>query len=245
MLEIIPAIDLIEGKCVRLTRGDFATKIIYSDKPLEVAKKFEAAGLRRLHIVDLDGARTGKISNLTVLEKIAARTKMELDFGGGVETSEDARTIFEAGAKWVGIGSIAVKSPEIFAGLLDEFGGERILLSADVRERRIAVNAWKHTTEIRLDDFLNEWTRRGARQILCTDVNRDGLLQGAAVELYRHIRAEFPETRLIASGGVRSVNDFDELEKAGCVGAVVGKAIYENLITLAEIENYLKDADWF
>lgn len=243
MLEIIPAIDLIDGKCVRLTRGDFATPKIYNDNPLEVAKKFEAAGLRRLHIVDLDGAKNGKIANLSILEKIATGTTMEIDFGGGVKTPEDVRAIFNAGAKLAGIGSLAVKSPEVFASLLDEFGNSRILLSADVRLRKIAINAWEYTTEINLDDFLNKWSRRrGIRQILCTDISRDGTLEGAAVELYQQIHAVFPEIYLIASGGICSVEDFDKLKVAGCAAAIVGKAIYENRITLAEIENYQKKA---
>lgn len=239
MIEIIPAIDLIDGKCVRLTQGDFAEKKIYNENPLEVAKQFEAIGLRRLHVVDLDGAKSGKVTNLPVLEKIAANTDLQIDFGGGVKTSEDVNNIFNAGAKFVSVGSIAVKEPLKFESWLNEFGGERILLGADVRDNKIAINGWQTTTETDLFEFLADWLNKGVRQVFCTDISRDGLLQGAATQLYSEIHQRLPQLHLIASGGVSRIEDFDELEKAGCAGVIVGKAIYENRISLVEIESKL------
>lgn len=235
MFEIIPAIDLIDGKCVRLKAGDFAAKTVYSENPLEVAKQFEDAGLKRLHVVDLDGARIGKIQNLMVLETIAANTDLIIDFGGGVKTRADAVSVFNAGAQILTVGSIAVKEPETFAAWLDEFGGERILLGADARDNKIAINGWQTATEIEIIAFLQSWFERGARQVFCTDIARDGLLQGAATELYSRIKRALPELKLIASGGVGSIEDFAKLEKAGCDGAIVGKAFYENKISLRQL----------
>lgn len=242
MLEVIPAIDLIEGKAVRLRQGDFAQKTIYGENPLAIARQFEAAGLQRLHLVDLDGARTGKITNLAVLELIAARTNLTIDFGGGVKTSADARSVFDAGAKILTVGSLAAKEPETFETWLKEFGAENVLLGADVKNGKIAVNGWQTTTEIEILPFLQFWFAKGVRQVFCTDVSRDGLLEGAAVDLYRQIHGELPEIYLIASGGVSSIDDFDELENAGCSAAIVGKAIYENKISLAEISQYHRNS---
>lgn len=242
MLEIIPAIDLIEGKAVRLRQGDFAQKTVYSDNPLETAKQFAAAGLRRLHLVDLDGARTGKIANLAVLELIAANTDLIVDFGGGVKTKTDANAVFNAGASILTIGSLAIKEAETFESWLEEFGSERILLGADVKNGKLAINGWQTTTEIEIMQFLRFWFAKGVRQVFCTDVSKDGLLAGAATELYRQIHLKLPEINLIASGGVSSINDFPELEKAGCSAAIVGKAIYENKISLKEISQYLRNS---
>jgi phosphoribosylformimino-5-aminoimidazole carboxamide ribotide isomerase len=241
MIEIIPAIDVIEGKCVRLTQGDFAEKKIYNDNPLEVAKEFEAVGLRRLHIVDLDGAKNGKVTNLPVLEKIAANTDLQIDFGGGVKNLEDVQRIFDTGAKFVSVGSVAVKEPDKFQSWLNKFGGEKILLGADVKNRKIAINGWQTATEIDLFEFLQHWQVSGVKQVFCTDISKDGLLQGAATKLYQEIKQNLPELHLIASGGVSKIEDFSELEAAGCQGVIVGKAIYEGRISLEEIRSYLKN----
>ncbi|MEP6924911.1 MAG: 1-(5-phosphoribosyl)-5-[(5-phosphoribosylamino)methylideneamino]imidazole-4-carboxamide isomerase [Pyrinomonadaceae bacterium] len=242
MIEIIPAIDLIEGRAVRLRQGDFARKTVYSEKPFELAQQFEDVGLQRLHIVDLDGARTGKISNLAVLELIAANTNLTIDFGGGVKTRDDAVSVFNAGAKILTIGSVAVKEPELFESWLAEFGDDRILLGADVKNGKIFINGWQTTTDVELVLFLRGWLEKGVRQVFCTDISRDGLLEGAASALYQEIHTELPEIYLIASGGIASIDDLDELEKSGCRAAIIGKAIYENKISLSEIETYLKNA---
>lgn len=242
MIEIIPAIDLIEGHAVRLQQGDFALKTVYHKNPVEAAKQFESIGLRRLHVVDLDGARNGKITNLKVLEQIAAQTNLIVDFGGGIKTRADAVSVFNAGAKILTVGSQAVEEPEVFQSWLEEFGGERILLGADVKNGKLAINGWQTSTDIDLIAFLRKWFERGAQQIFCTDINRDGLLRGTATNLYQQISYELSALYLVASGGVGQLNDFYELEKSGCQAVIVGKAIYEGKITLTEIANYLKNA---
>ncbi len=230
MIEIIPAIDLIDGKCVRLSQGDFAQKKIYSENPLETAKEFEAVGLKRLHIVDLDGAKNGKVANLKILETIARNTNLEIDFGGGIKTDEDINSVFDAGAKMASIGSVAVKNAEKFFDWLAKFGGEKILLGADVRDEKLAINGWQTATEIEILPFLQEYFSKGVTQTFVTDISKDGLLQGSANELYKKILREIPDIKLIASGGVSKIEDIDELEKIGCAGVIVGKAIYEGKI---------------
>jgi len=236
MIEIIPAIDLIDGKCVRLLQGDFAQKKIYSENPLEVAERFESAGLKRLHIVDLDGAKRGKIANLKILETIARRTNLTIDFGGGIKTDEDVQSVFDAGAQMAGIGSIAVKDSEKFFAWLEQYGGERILLGADVRGDKLAINGWQTTTEIEILPFLTNYFARGVRQVFVTDISKDGLLRGPSNELYARILTGLPDLKLIASGGVSRLEDIEELEKIGCAGAIVGKAIYEGRIKLEEFK---------
>lgn len=236
MIEIIPAIDVIEGKAVRLAQGDFSQKTVYGENPLEIARQFEEVGVRRLHIVDLDGARNGKVTNLAVLEKIAANTDLIVDFGGGIKTRKDVQAVFDAGAKLISVGSIAVKTPEVLENFIAEFGGDKILLGADVRDKKIAINGWQTATEIELISFLREWFTKGVRQAFCTDIAKDGLLQGASTEIYAEIRRALPDLKLIASGGVSRIEDFDALEKAGCSAAIVGKAIYEGKITLEELK---------
>lgn len=240
MIEIIPAIDLIDGKAVRLSQGDFARKTIYHENPLVVAKEFEAIGVKRLHVVDLDGARNGRITNLPVLESIAAETNLTIDFGGGIKSLKDAQDVLNAGGKMIGVGSMAVKSPGVFEDLIEKIGAENILLGADVKNGKIAVNGWQTETGIELIEFLENWFAKGVRQVFCTDISRDGLLQGAATELYRKIHNQFPKLNLIASGGVSSVSDFDSLEKAGCRGVIVGKAIYEGRISLSDLQSFLQ-----
>lgn len=235
MIEIIPAIDLIDGKCVRLSQGDFAQKKIYSENPLEVAKIFEDVGLKRLHVVDLDGAKNGKVTNLKVLEMIASNTDLIIDFGGGIKTDEDINSVFNAGAKMAGIGSVAVKNAEKFFEWLKTFGSKRILLGADVKGKNLAINGWQTETEIEILPFLENYFAKGVNQTFVTDISKDGLLQGSSNELYTEILHEIPEIKLIASGGVSRVEDIDELEKIGCVGVIIGKAIYEGRIKLESL----------
>ena len=241
MIEIIPAIDLIDGKCVRLSQGDFAQKKVYDESPLAVAEAFEAAGLKRLHIVDLDGAKQGKIANLKVLESIARRTNLTIDFGGGIKTGADIKSVFDAGAAMAGIGSVAVKDAEKFFAWLEQYGGERILLGADVKADKLAIDGWQTETEIEILPFLTDYFTRGVQQIFVTDIVKDGLLQGTAIELYAKILTALPGLKLIASGGVSRLEDIRKLERIGCAGAIVGKAIYEGKIKLAEFAEFLKD----
>jgi phosphoribosylformimino-5-aminoimidazole carboxamide ribotide isomerase len=240
MIEIIPAIDIIEAKCVRLTYGDFSRKTVYSDDPLEIAKRFESIGLRRLHMVDLEGAKRGNPANLAVLERIAAGTSLTIDFGGGVKTETDLQSIFAAGAAIANIGSLAVKEPDTFVEWLDKFGRDRILLGADCRNEKIAVNGWQTDTEVSVFDFLEGMNSRGVRSAFVTDIGRDGAMSGPSVDLYERIMAELPALELIASGGVSSIRDVEELDRIGCRGVIVGKAIYEGRITEEELARYAR-----
>lgn len=235
MIEIIPAIDLIDGKCVRLAQGDFARKKIYSESPLEAAKMFEDAGLKRLHIVDLDGAKCGKVTNLKVLETIAARTNLTIDFGGGIKTDEDIRAVFDAGARLAGIGSVAVKNAEKFFAWLEKYGSEKILLGADVKGKTLAINGWQTETDIEISAFLKAYFAKGGAHAFVTDISKDGLLKGAANALYAEILREIPRLNLIASGGVSKFEDICELENLGCSGVIIGKAFYEGKIKLKEL----------
>ena len=238
-MEIIPAIDIIDGKCVRLTQGDYSQKTIYNENPLEVALEFESIGIKRLHLVDLDGAKAGKVINYKVLEKIANKTKFIIDFGGGIKTDTDIHTVFEAGAKMATIGSIAVKNKELFFSWLVKYGAEKILLGADVKNEKIAINGWLETTDILISDFIKENNSKGVNTIFCTDISKDGLLQGPALDLYKKILLEFPKLNLIASGGVANMNDLDQLKEIGCSGAIVGKAIYEGRIKLNDLKKFI------
>lgn len=239
MIEIIPAIDIIEGKCVRLSQGDYAQKKIYNEKPLEVAKQFEDTGIKRLHLVDLDGAKQGKIINLNVLEQISSNTKLIIDFGGGIKTTEDAQKIFEAGAQLISVGTVAVKNPTLFQEWLRKFSPENILLGADVKKEQIVVNGWTENTSICIFDFIRAHVSIGVKNIFCTDVSLDGMLQGPALSLYNKVLKEFPSINLIASGGVSSLEHILQLEKAGCSGVIIGKAIYEGKINLSELKPIL------
>ncbi|MHA4809843.1 1-(5-phosphoribosyl)-5-[(5-phosphoribosylamino)methylideneamino]imidazole-4-carboxamide isomerase [Flavitalea flava] len=234
-MEIIPAIDIIEGKCVRLTQGDYSQKKIYNERPLEVAKEFEDAGLRRLHLVDLDGAKAGSVKNWKVLESIAGKTKMVIDFGGGIKTEKDVKVVLNSGAAFATLGSIAVKNGELFVSWLQEYGAERFLLGADVKEEKIAVGGWLETTDRWIYDFIEEYIEKGVKQIFCTDVSKDGLLEGPSLDLYRNILGKFPALHFIASGGVSTIEDVHQLEEIGCKGVIIGKAIYEGRIRLAEL----------
>jgi len=238
-MEIIPAIDCIDGKCVRLTQGDYAQKTVYHDDPLEVAMQFEAAGIKRLHLVDRDGAKAGKVVNWKVLERIATHTTLEIDFGGGIKKEEDLKKVMDCGAKWAVIGSLAVKEPLVFSQWIKKYGSEYFFLGADVRKSKIAVSGWQETTDTGILEFLDQYYLQGIEYIFCTDISKDGKLEGPAVELYRDIITHNKSIRLVASGGVSGVEDLELLKSSGCAGVIIGKAIYENRITLADLKPYL------
>lgn len=240
MIEIIPAMDLIGGKCVRLTQGDFASEKVYSEDPLEVAKRFEAAGLRRLHVVDLDGARTGSPANLHVLKHVASGTSLSIDYGGGLKSESDAKAAFDAGATMINVGSLAAREPASFAVWLEKFGPEQVILGADARDEKISIDGWMTDTGIPVIEFLSEKAKVGVVDAYVTDVASDGTMAGPAIALYRRIISEVPQIRLIASGGVRSVSDIEELESLGCAGVIIGKALYEQNIRLEELANYAR-----
>ncbi len=237
-MQIIPAIDIIEGKCVRLTEGDYAQKKIYNEDPLEVAKAFEGIGLMRLHLVDLDGAKAGQVVNWKVLEKIANNTELKIDFGGGIKTEAILKTVLDTGATYATIGSLAVKNELLFQEWIARFGAKVFMLGADVFEEKIAIGGWLEKTEISVFDFMKSYIDKGVKQIFCTDIKKDGKLQGPSIELYQKIIEQFPALHLIASGGVSSLDDLIELEEIGCAAAIVGKAIYENKITISELASF-------
>ena len=239
MIRIIPAIDIIEGKCIRLTQGDYGRKVIYNENPLEVAKQFEDNGIQYLHLVDLDGAKAKKIINRKVLEEIAAKTKLKIDFGGGIRTDEDIMLAFDCGAEQVTGGSVAVKNKELFLSWLKKFGAEKIILGTDVKDEMIAVNGWYENTKINVFSFIESYQKLGVQSVICTDINRDGLLQGAAINLYKKITDRFSGIKLIASGGISSTDEIDELIKLDLDGVIIGKAIYENKISLKELRKYV------
>jgi phosphoribosylformimino-5-aminoimidazole carboxamide ribotide isomerase len=232
---IIPAIDIIDGKCVRLTMGDYAQKKVYNDNPVKVAKQFEDAGIQRLHVVDLDGAKAGKVINLAVLENIAAVTKLKIDFGGGVKTINDVENIFNAGAAMVTIGSLAVKQPQLLEEWLLEFGAGKFFIGADVLDEKIKISGWLEDTGVNIFDFIGKMISLGAVNIFCTDISKDGVLQGPSIDLYKKIMQQHPEINLVASGGVSNIEDVKQLKEIGCAGAIIGKAIYEGRITLKQL----------
>ncbi|MBQ7157240.1 MAG: 1-(5-phosphoribosyl)-5-[Bacteroidaceae bacterium] len=238
MIEIIPAIDIIDGKCVRLTQGDYGTKKVYNEDPVEVAKMFESYGIRRLHTVDLDGAKSQHVVNYKTIEKIADHTSLVIDFGGGIKSDEDIDIAFSSGASLVTIGSVAVKNPDLFNKWLDRYGAEKIILGADVKNGLISINGWKEEGNDKLMPFLKRYTDKGIRNVLCTDISKDGMLQGPATELYKEIMAEFPDMHLIASGGVSSIDDLEALQNAGIPAVVFGKAIYEGKIKMEELSRF-------
>jgi phosphoribosylformimino-5-aminoimidazole carboxamide ribotide isomerase len=239
MIEIIPAIDLIEGKCVRLTQGDYGQKTIYNENPLEVAMQFQDAGLRRLHLVDLDGAKAKKVVNWKVLEKIASKTTLHVDFGGGVQSDEDLKAVFESGAKQATGGSIAVKNPEVFLNWLSVYGGEKIILGADAKKEKVAVSGWEEGTAIWVYDFVEEYVAKGVKYTISTDVAKDGLLQGPSFDLYKNLQDKCPDLKIIASGGISGLADVEKLAEMNIYGVIIGKAIYENRIKLSELQRFL------
>ncbi|MCC2544858.1 1-(5-phosphoribosyl)-5-[(5-phosphoribosylamino)methylideneamino]imidazole-4-carboxamide isomerase [Hymenobacter sp. BT175] len=238
-MEIIPAIDLINGQCVRLTEGDFAQQTTYDSDPLAVAQRFEAAGVRRLHLVDLDGARARQPVNLPVLERIARHTSLVIDYGGGLQSEKAVRQAFDAGAAQITAGSIAVREPETVQGWLQTFGAARILIGADFRDNHISINAWAEQSERTVAEFIQAYLRQGATTFVCTDVSKDGRLQGPGLETYRALRETLPAAQLVASGGVTTLADVEALAAVGMHGAIIGKAIYEGTITLTELSKFL------
>jgi phosphoribosylformimino-5-aminoimidazole carboxamide ribotide isomerase len=234
-IEIIPAIDILHGKCVRLTQGNYASQKIYNEHPLEVARQFEDAGLKRLHLVDLDGARDGHVKNWNVLETLAGKTSLIIDFGGGIGTTKDLQIVFDSGARFATIGSVAVKEETLFRSWMLSYGSDKFLLGADTREEKISITGWTIDTEIWIYDFIEKYREAGIQQIFCTDIKMDGAMKGPSLELYKKILEKFKDLHLIASGGIRSLDDIYQLEEAGCQGAIVGKAIYEGQITLNDL----------
>jgi len=238
-MRIIPAIDLIDGKCVRLSKGDYATQKTYNEHPLEVAKEFEAHGIAYLHLVDLDGAKSKHIVNHKVLEDIASKTCLKIDFGGGLKSDEDLKIAFESGAHQITGGSIAVKEPKTFEQWITTYGSDKIILGADVQGDCIATNGWLETSEHRLVDFVKDYYAKGIHYVICTDISKDGMLQGPSFDVYRDLLEQQPEIKLIASGGISTFDELPKLAAMGCEGTIIGKAIYENRIALKELENFI------
>jgi phosphoribosylformimino-5-aminoimidazole carboxamide ribotide isomerase len=239
MIQVIPAIDIIDGKCVRLTQGDYGQKKIYNEDPAEVAKEFEDAGIKRLHLVDLDGAKEKRIINHKVLEKIANSTDLIIDFGGGIQSDIDIQKAFDFGAKMITGGSIAVKNQEMFLGWLEKFGTEKIILGADAKDEMIAISGWQEATKVSVFDFIEEYLKKGIKYTISTDVAKDGLLQGPSFDLYEKMQAKFSDLHIIASGGVSEMMDLEKLNEQGVFGVIVGKAIYEGKISLKELEKFI------
>ena len=239
MIELIPAIDIIDGKCVRLSQGDYNSKKIYNENPLEVAKEFEAHGIHRLHIVDLDGAKSKHVVNYRTLEMIANRTSLIIDFGGGIKSDEDLLIAFENGAQMVTLGSVAIKNPDLFKKWLNKYGADKIILGADAKDERIAVSGWMEDSQQELIPFLHNYTKEGISKVLCTDISKDGMLQGPSISLYQKIMQEFPTMHLIASGGVSCLQDIINLENAGIPAVVFGKALYEGRITMKDLNRFI------
>ena len=238
MIQIIPAIDIINGQCVRLTQGDYDQKKVYDKDPVEMAQRYQDEGFQRLHVVDLDGAKSGAPKHLALVEQMAAKTNLIIDYGGGIKTTEQVQAVLDAGATMANIGSLAVKQPEVFKAWLQQFGSDKILLASDVKGEKIAINAWQDQSEVSIYDFIADFIPSGLTQFFCTDVSKDGLLQGVALELYQNLRKYFPDMTIIASGGVANMQDIEALDKEGINGVIVGKAIYENRISLEALKAY-------
>lgn len=230
---------MIDGKCVRLTQGDYGKKTIYNENPLEVALEFQDSGLTRLHLVDLDGAKAKKVINWKVLEKIATQTSLHIDFGGGVQSEEDIRVVFESGAKQVTGGSVAVKQPDLFKSWLDSYGGEKIILGADAKNEKVAVSGWEEGTELWVYDFVEEYVEKGVKYTISTDVAKDGLLEGPSFDLYKNLQDKCPDLKIIASGGISGLEDVERLAEMNIYGVIIGKAIYENRISLIDLQRFL------
>lgn len=239
MIELIPAIDVIDGKCVRLSQGDYQSKKVYNENPMEVAKMFEAHGIHRLHVVDLDGAASKHVVNYKVLEALAGQTSLAIDFGGGIKSDEDLHIAFESGAQMVTLGSIAVKEPDTFNRWMEVYGSERIILGADAKDGKIAVNGWLECSRLELMPFLDDYIKKGVAKVLCTDISRDGMLNGPSLELYKQIMEAHPDLHLIASGGISGMKDIEALNEAGIPAVVFGKAFYEGRITLQDLKAFL------
>jgi phosphoribosylformimino-5-aminoimidazole carboxamide ribotide isomerase len=243
MIEIIPALDILDGKAVRLSQGDYEQKTVYNADPLEVAKEFEAHGIHRLHVVDLDGAKANRIINYKVLEKIASRTSLVIDFGGGLKSDADLEIAFECGAVMITGGSIAVKEPDVFQTWIDKFGNTAIILGADCRKNKISVNGWMENTEMDVIPFILHWRKQGINKVICTDISKDGMLEGPNIELYKQIKEQDYSTLLIASGGISNIRDIERLEEANIPAVIIGKAIYEGKIQLKELLPFIENQD--
>jgi phosphoribosylformimino-5-aminoimidazole carboxamide ribotide isomerase len=237
-MQIIPAIDIIDGKCVRLTQGDYNQKKIYNEHPLEVAKEFEGAGLKRVHLVDLDGAKAGSVKNWKVLEAVAGKTSLLVDFGGGIKAEKDVQVVFDSGAALATVGSVAVKDEDLFTTWLKNFGAQRFFLGADVKKEKITVTGWTEDTDVNVYDFIEKYLAKGVDQVFCTDVSKDGVLGGPSIDLYKTIKKKFPDLYFVASGGVSSVDDIHQLKAIGCHGVIIGKAIYEGRIKLPQLKAF-------
>ena len=238
-MKIIPAIDIIDGKCVRLSQGNYSTSKIYNENPLEVAKEFQDHGIQYLHLVDLDGAKSKHIVNYKVLEKIASGTDLKIDFGGGLKSDEDLKIAFNSGASQITGGSIAVKDPETFFAWLEKYGSEKIILGADAKDRKVAISGWLEDSGRDLLPFIQQYVEKGVEYVICTDVSKDGMLQGPSFDLYEEILSEVPGVKLIASGGIAEFDDLPRLQELGCEGAILGKAIYEGRISLKQLEKFI------
>lgn len=238
-MRIIPAIDIIEGQCVRLSKGDYDTKKIYNENPLEVAKAFEASGIEYLHLVDLDGAKSKHIVNHKILEKIASQTQLKIDFGGGLKSDKDLQIAFESGAKQITGGSVAVTNKSLFLDWLEKYGAEKIILGADAKGGKIATGGWIESSDLQIDNFISDFVNEGVEYVISTDISKDGMLQGPSVDLYKSILENNPKLKLIASGGISNLQDLEEVFLIGCEGVIIGKAIYENRISLKELEKFI------
>ena len=238
-MRIIPAIDIIDGKCVRLSKGDYNTKIIYNENPLEVAKQFEAHGIQYLHLVDLDGAKSSQIINHKILEQIASQTSLKIDFGGGLKSDNDLRIAFESGANQITGGSIAVKNPDLFKEWISKYGSEKIILGADANNEKVAVSGWLEESTEDLIPFIQNYQKSGIQYVICTDIAKDGMLEGPSFELYAKILEQSKGIKLIASGGISTFDELPKLAELGCEGTIIGKAIYENRITLKQLEQHI------
>lgn len=238
-MRIIPAIDIIEGKCVRLSKGDYDTKKIYNENPLEVAKSFEEHGIQYLHLVDLDGAKSSQIVNYKVLEQIATKTSLKIDFGGGLKSDADLKIAFESGANQITGGSIAIKQPEVFKKWIQQFGADKIILGADAMNEKVAISGWLEESKEEVIPFIQSYQQEGIKYVICTDISKDGMLEGPSFELYKRILEQTKDLKLIASGGISTFDELPKLAKLGCEGTIIGKAIYEGRITLKQLENYI------
>lgn len=238
-MRIIPAIDIIDGKCVRLTKGDYNTKKVYNENPLEIAKAFEGTGIQYLHVVDLDGAKASSIVNYKTLEQLATKTNLKIDFGGGLKSDEDLKIAFESGANQITGGSIAVKKPDIFENWIQSYGSDKIILGADCKNEKIAVSGWLEESDLDVIPFISKYQSKGIDYVICTDISKDGMLEGPSFDLYKRILSEVPSIKLIASGGISKFDELPKLAEMGCEGVIIGKAIYENRISLKELENFI------
>ncbi len=238
-MRIIPAIDIIEGKCVRLSKGDYDTKKIYNENPLEVAKSFEAHGIEYLHLVDLDGAKSSRIVNYKVLEQIASKTNLKIDFGGGLKSDADLKMAFESGANQITGGSIAIKQSKVFKNWIQQYGTDKIILGADAMNEKVAISGWLEESKEELIPFIQSYQQEGIKYVICTDISKDGMLEGPSFELYQRILEQTKDLKIIASGGISTIDELPKLAKLGCEGTIIGKAIYEGRITLKQLENYI------